>query len=363
MRVVVATDAIGALSSAEAGALLAAAWPRAQVTVLPVGDAGRGFATAVADSWGVELVSGVLDGRLVAWANGPEGVVVAVADRPAPGGAQQASGPGTGIPATASTWDLGRTLRQALWERSGPVGTVLLDLAGSDAHDGGAGLLAALGALADVPLDAGVAGLRGVDRLNLGPVRQALGGARLVGVVPAEELERPLLGLRGITSLRGRAEGYDAAELLATDAALERFAALVAPGAGALAGAGACGGLGLAVLGLGGRLATGPALALAGVAQGERAARPDLVVTGCSVFDFATRGGGVVAEAARAAAAALAPCVVVAGEVLIGSREMRTLGVEAAYAVRAAGAAPGAGEVGAEELAATARRISRSWTW
>ena len=362
MRVVVATDAVGALSSAEAGGLLAAAWPAARVEVVPTGDAGRGFARAVADTWGVELVSGVLDGRLVAWANAPEGVVVAVADRPDPSSGGPA--PGTGVPGTASTWDLGRALRQALWERSGPVGTVLLDLAGPYAHDGGAGLLAALGAVADVPLDAGVAGLRGIGRLDLAPVRQALGGARLVGVVPAEELERPLLGLRGITSLRGRAEGYDPAELLATDAALEHLAALVAPGAGSRPGAGACGGLGLAVLGLGGRLVTGPALALAGVAGGDRAARPDLVVTGCSVFDFATRGGGVVAEAARVAAAALAPCVVVAGEVLIGSREMRTLGVEAAYAVREAGVRPGAGgDVGADELAATARRISRSWTW
>jgi glycerate kinase len=88
------------------------------------------------------------------------------------------------------------------------------------------------------------------------------------------------------------------------------------------------------------------------------------VVTGCSLFDFATRGGGVVAAAAAAAEAALAPCVVVAGEVLIGAREMRTMGVEAAYAVRESTTGlPVGGDVGADELTATARRVGRSWSW
>ena len=60
-------------------------------------------------------------------------------------------------------------------------------------------------------------------------------------------------------------------------------------------GAGACGGLGLAVLALGGRLTTGPECA-----SGRLSTAPvELVVTGCTVFDFASRGGGVVAAAAR----------------------------------------------------------------
>jgi glycerate kinase len=118
------------------------------------------------------------------------------------------------------------------------------------------------------------------------------------------------------------------------------------------------------VLALGGRLTTGPALGLAAAPLGEGRPAPDLVVTGCSVFDFAARGGGVVAAAAEAASSVLAPCVVVAGEVLIGSREMRTLGIEAAYAVRESTAdAPAGGDVGAAELAATARRVGRSWSW
>ena len=121
-------------------------------------------------------------------------------------------------------------------------------------------------------------------------------------MVPATELSQPLLGLRGITSLRGRPAGLDTETLLRTDAALEQLARLAAPRLMSSPGAGACGGLGLAVLALGGRLTTGPAVTF-GSAVGQ-AALPgaDLVVTGCSAFDFATRGGGVVAAAAEAAA-------------------------------------------------------------
>ena len=89
----------------------------------------------------------------------------------------------------------------------------------------------------------------------------------------------------------------------------------------------------------------------------------DLVLTGCSVFDFATRGGGVVAAAARRAGEALSPCVAIAGEVVVGSREMRTMGIEAAYAVRESTLDRPVGDVTADELSATAARVARSWHW
>jgi glycerate kinase len=66
---------------------------------------------------------------------------------------------------------------------------------------------------------------------------------------------------------------------------------------------------------------------------------------------------------AEAAAAALAPCIVIAGEVLIGSREMRTMGIEAAYSVRESLLDDRQGEVSGDELAICARRVARSWSW
>lgn len=366
MRVVVASDTIGSLSSAEAGEVIASGWPDAALTVVSLGEAGRGFASATADGWGVELVTGVLDGRVVSWAHAEDALVVAVAD--------QDGEPSLSIPGHASSYDLGRALKHALWERQTPVRTVLLDCAGIDTHDGGAGLLAALGAVADVPLDRGVDALEPLSALDLAPARQLLGGARLVGVVPANQIDKPLLGLRGITSVRGRVDGADPTQLLATDAALDRLAHLAetppgakeptGPGLGAQAGAGACGGIGLAVLALGGVLRTGPGLALSEDAVATRVRGADLLVTGCSVFDFASRGGGVVAAIAQASADALCPCIAVAGEVLIGGREMRTLGVESAYAVRESAVDdPTGGDVTADELRSLVDRVGRSWRW
>ena len=184
-----------------------------------------------------------------------------------------------------------------------------------------------------------------------------------MGVVPAAQIGQHLLGLRGITAQAGPAAGLETADLLRVDAALERFARLAAPDQAIMAGAGACGGLGFAVLALGGRLATGPALAFSSPAGVGAAHGVDLVLTGCTVFDFARRGGGVVSAAAERAATALSPCVLIAGEVVVGSREMRTMGIEAAYAVNTSTADAPTGEVSEDELRRTAARVARSWRW
>lgn len=350
MRIIVISDAIGTLSSALAGRVLAQGWPEAEVQVVPAGAAGAGFLRATADLLGAEPLSAAVDGAVVTSAVVPGRAVLAV---------ESTNRPEHGLPLDASSAPLGVALAGLLDARPRQVH---LDLAGLAVFDGGAGLLGAMGARADVPLDEGVAGLHGLGVLDLDPVRALLGDTELIGVVPADELGQPLLGLRGITSRHGRPAGLDAEVLLRTDADLERLATVAARELAAAPGAGACGGSGLAVLALGGRLTTGPAAALdaGGVAA---SARPDLVVTGCSVFDFAHRGGEVVAAAATLAADALAPCVVVAGEVLIGLREMRTLGIEAAYAVRESTADAPAADVEPTDLAATARRVGRSWTW
>ncbi|GAA2100660.1 glycerate kinase [Microlunatus panaciterrae] len=356
MRVVVAVDSIGAMSSARAGTAIAEGWPDAEVAVVPMGEAGRGFAQAVADQWGSDLVSGVLDDLIVNLTVGADALLVA----PEPPSAQ----PSTGIDLHGSSVGLGRALRQALQNAATRPARILVDLTAARCHDGGAGLLAALGATADVPLDAGVAALGDLTRLDLDPVIELLGDAELIGVVPGDQTEQLLVGLRGITSLKGREAGDDPARLLATDASLERLARLARPEVLDLPGVGACGGTGMAIAALGGRILSGPAFTaeLADLAATVR--RADLVVTGCGVFDFAGRGGGVVAEAARQAGAALCPCIVVAGEVLIGGREMRTMGIESAYAVRdSAGDDPTGGDTTAAELAATSRRIARSWSW
>lgn len=354
MRVLVATDTIGSLSSARAGALLGVGWPAAVVTVVPLGEAGLGFGRAAADQLGVELVTGALGERVLCTARG-EGTTLVSVESVVP------DDRGIPLQATSAAW--GAAVSEALSSTPRP-GRLVVELAGDRVHDAGAGFLGALGARADVPLDRGVTALSGLGRLDLAPVRDRLRGVDLVGVVPSGDIELALLGLRGITSMRSQDAGLDQALLLETDATLARFARLAAPDEAARPGAGAAGGIGFAVLALGGRLVTGPQYAFETAAVPRDIGTTDLVVTGCTVFDFARRGGGVVAEAARRGVEQLCPCIAVAAEVLIGGREMRTMGIESAYPVREQSMLGSHGaDVTEEELMTTARRIGRSWRW
>jgi glycerate kinase len=356
MRVVVATDSIGALSSRQAGEVIATGWRSAgEVSVLPMGEAGAGFVTAYADLAGVVTTSQLTDEGILTTAEGPHTSLVQV----------RGSSQGLGIPYGESSRPIGDAIA-ALLGKQAPE-RLVVDLAGLWIHDAGAGMLAALGATGDRPLDQGVGGLDGLSRLELAPAKSLLSGTELIGVVPAAQFDLPLLGLRGITARAGREANVPPEMMLRTDAALEAFARLASAAHAAAPGAGACGGLGFAVLTLGGRLSTGPSLAIASSAGEAALHNVELVVTGCSVFDFASRGGGVVATMAEAASASLSPCIVIAGEVLIGSREMRTMGIEAAYAVRESmlddqGLDSG-GKVSGDELATTAQRVARSWSW
>lgn len=371
VRVVIATDSIGPMSSAASGLTVAGGWPKAETRVVAMGESGAGLAAAVGELVGREprlVAAGELVGAVV---ESEDVVLVSAGSETLRPTDAAPTGPAVGIrpiDLLASSAGLGavlaRTLPRVEHARSQLAGAeVVLDLTGNSAHDAGAGLLAALGADADVELSAGVEALGRIGRLDLEPARARLAGRPLIGVVSAEQADWPLLGLRGITSRLGRDSGMDAETMLRTDAALERFAGLADAESARLPGAGAGGGLGFAVLALGGQLVTGPSLCARLGRLDEHLRGADLAITGCTSYDFARRGGGVLAEVAARAVAALVPCVVLAGDVLIGAREMRTMGVEAAYAARESSLTSSASELGAEELLALATRVARSWSW
>jgi glycerate kinase len=127
-------------------------------------------------------------------------------------------------------------------------------------------------------------------------------------------------------------------------------------------GAGAAGGLGFALLLLGAERRSGVDLVAEAVRLPERARAADLVVTGEGAFDFSSRGGKVPYGVAAVASEALRPCVALAGQVLVGSREMRALGVESAYSlVDAVGEERAFGDP-AGALADLAERVARTWS-
>lgn len=323
LRVVVATDAVGTLDPLQAGVALARGWAAgAQVAVVPLAGSGLALAAALA-----ALLDGEPDVDRGRWrVRAPDTVAVGVVD-----------------PAQAA--DLREWLEASL--RQVPR-RLIVDLTAAEAVDGIDAMIAGpggAGAIADgSAIGAAVNWLAGL--------RARLEGIELIGVVPPEQAQWKLLGLQGAVVRRGYGEGRETADILAAETAMAGWLAEL--GIADAPGAGAGGGAGAVVLALGGRVVGGTELCaeLAGLSGTIAAA--DVVVTGCTSFDIGTRGGTAVPFVAEAATAAQRPCLVFAVESTLSRREMRTFGVEAAYAV-------GPGPL-PEALTAIAQRVATGWT-
>jgi glycerate 2-kinase len=146
------------------------------------------------------------------------------------------------------------------------------------------------------------------------------------------------------------------------DGLLEELAAATDRRTALEKGAGAAGGLGFALLLLGAERSPGFDLVAGAVRLVERARQADLVITGEGAFDFSTRSGKVPYGVATVAAEALRPCVALAGRVLVGSREMRALGIESAYSLVDLVGPEQALRDPAGSLATLAARVARSWS-
>lgn len=368
MRVLVAPDKFaGTLSAAQAAEAIAEGWRRTaasdEVRVAPMADGGPGF---------VDVLHDALGGRLHALTvRGPSGqptpVTLLVHQGTAYLESAQACGlhlvpPDQRTPLHLSTWGVGQAVLAAL--ETG-VGRIVIGLGGSATNDGGAGMLGALGATADVALDAGPAALEQVTEVDLTAARRRLGE---VEVQLAADVETPLLGMFGASKTFGPQKGLSDDEILRADRILDRFVDVVcgsAPEERRIAdapSAGAAGGLGFALLVLGATVTSGIEVVAQATGLAERMRASDLVVTGEGAFDFSSRAGKVVYGVASAAAQAARPCIVLAGRVDVGAREMRALGVESAYGLTERVAEAAAMAEPARHLADLAERVARTWS-
>jgi glycerate kinase len=215
---------------------------------------------------------------------------------------------------------------------------VVVGLGGSATNDGGAGLLAALGAApadaAGLVLPYGGAALVEVAGLSGPPV------LRPVELVAATDVDNPLTGPAGASAVFGPQKGASEGDVALLDAALGRLArvledALVGcpPGLAALPGGGAAGGLGAALLALGGRCESGIGLVWRLCGLDAALADADLVITGEGSFDAQSLRGKVVAGVAGAARERGVPCLVLAGRVSVVEDDAAAAGVTTARAL------------------------------
>lgn len=360
MRVLVAPDKFaGTLTAVEAAASIAEGWlrqaPDDLLDLAPMADGGPGFVDVLHEALGGELLAVTVEGPF----GTPTPATILVVDDTAYLESAQACGrPLTGGEGVelATTVGVGELLAAAI---DTGVGTVVVGLGGSGTNDGGAGLLEALGATSDLPLGAGPACFAGLTEVDLAPARARVGDVVLVA---ATDVDIPLTGLFGATKTFGVQKGLPEERLVQVDGWLEELAAVTDRRTSLEKGAGAAGGLGFALMLLGGHRSPGIDLVVDAVDLAARAARADLVITGEGAFDFSSRSGKVPYGVARVAEQALRPCVALAGQVLVGSREMRALGVESAYSLVDLVGEERAFADPAGSLADLAARVARTWS-
>ncbi|MDI1466167.1 glycerate kinase [Catellatospora sp. KI3] len=382
MRVLICPDKFaGTLSAVEAAAAVAEGWhqtaPGDELICRPIADGGPGFVEVLHASVGGELVEVAATDPLGRPATGS----VLLVDGPAGPTAYVESAQACGLhlvdpadrdPKTTSSYGLGALILTAV--DRGAV-RVVVGLGGSATNDGGAGLLAALGAVglaADgTPLAPGGAALAECASLAVDatPLRSAATGAA-IELIAATDVDNPLTGLHGASAVYGPQKGATPADVTLLDAALAQWAQVLGrdlPGCPAgladLPGAGAAGGLGAALLALGGRVASGIDLVRELTGLDEVIEEADLLITGEGSFDHQSLRGKAISGLAGAARDLGIPCVVLAGRVTTGRREQGVAGVTEAYAlvdhfgdVATALAEPARG---LRELAA---RLARQWS-
>lgn len=376
-RVLLAIDSFkGSATSAQAEAWVTGgilhACPNARVTAMPIGDGGEGTGEALAASGGTtrraaqahDAFEHVISAEYLlsdAAGNVPSAAIAgSAADSESVRSAEasdvfsaahEESGHGTEcsvgtsheafieMAVVAGLGGSDRTPQAALAATTYGVGELVLDaiafgaqtiylgLGGSATNDGGAGFLQALGARLldadgrDIPT--GLAGLEQVASIDLAPAVLALGPARLIAL---SDVTNPLVGSRGALRVFGPQKGLaqDSDALDTYDRWMVRYGALLDAACRAVAtprfrslagvpGAGAAGGLGAAVLALGGALTPGIDAVLDRAGFDEALRDCDVVVTGEGMMDGQTAGGKAPLGVARRARAAGVPVVAVVG--------------------------------------------------
>lgn len=367
MRVLVSPDCFtGTLTAVECALAIREGWlsefPQDEIVLAPLSDGGPGFIGGLHQVLGGELVTAVVRGPIgeevpaefllkedEAWIESAQACGLALISQ------------ANRNPKVTSTFGVGQLIDIAI-ERGAKKITV--GLGGSGTNDGGAGMLAALGATAHGgQLDQGGAQLKFVESVDLTIALAKVSGVELI---VASDVDNPLLGLRGATAVFGPQKGADDFAVMELEGALENFAGKCGrrtdgKDPAVALGAGAAGGLGYGLMLLGATRVAGIETVLDIVALDSEIQKADLVITGEGCLDDQSLHGKVVAGVASHAAALGKPCIAIAGVVRLGKRELATAGIDSAYSMsEIAGSERSLGEPQAVAAEVSAR-IAKTW--
>ncbi|MGX1757129.1 glycerate kinase [Streptomyces lydicus] len=322
--------------------------PGLDVAAVPVADGGDGTVAAA-------LAAGFT--RHEARVTGPTGAPVTATFALRVGASPAAAGGGTAVlemaeasglqhlpagvfaPLTATTYGTGELLRAAL---DAGATSIVFGVGGSATTDGGAGMLAALGARfldADgEPVAPGGGPLRDLATADLSGLDPRLAKT---DIVLAGDVDNPLTGPKGAPAVYGPQKGASEQDVGALDAALAHYAEVLGRAVGpkaaeaALApGAGAAGGIGYgALVGLDAVFRPGIDVMLDVLGFAPALAKATFVITGEGSLDTQTLHGKAPAGVAAAARAAGLDVVAVCGRLQLPREALDAAGIRRAYAL------------------------------
>ncbi|MCQ4211401.1 glycerate kinase [Streptomyces longispororuber] len=244
---------------------------------------------------------------------------------------------GVFAPLTSTTYGSGEVIAAAL---DAGARSIVFGVGGSATTDGGAGMLAALGArfldAAGEPVGPGGGALAALASADLSSLDPRLAD---VEIVLASDVDNPLTGPKGAPAVYGPQKGASPDDVAELDAALGHFAKVLAESAGPQAleyaespGAGAAGGIGYgALVGLGASFRPGIEVMLDVLGFAPALARATLVITGEGSLDEQTLHGKAPAGVAAAARAAGVEVVAVCGRLALDPAALGRAGIRRAY--------------------------------
>ncbi|MFG3489860.1 glycerate kinase [Streptomyces sp. NPDC047972] len=314
--------------------------PELTVETLPVADGGDGT-VAAAVAAGFERREVRVTGPL----GEPVTAAFALRDTTAVVEMAEASGlqllpDGVFAPLTATTYGSGELLRAAL---DAGATTLVFGVGGSATTDGGAGMLAALGArfldASGAPVGPGGAALADLATADLSGLDPRFAS---VDLILASDVDNPLTGPKGAPAVYGPQKGASPEDVRTLDAALAHFATVLEKAVGPKAaeaavapGAGGAGGIGYGALILGASFRPGIELMLEVLGFAPALERATLVVTGEGSLDKQTLHGKAPAGVAAAARAAGKEVVAVCGRLALSGEALGKAGIRRAYPLTA----------------------------
>lgn len=344
MKIVIAPDSFKeSLSAADVASAIAeglkTVWPDADLTLVPVADGGEGTVQALVDATkGALEMTDAHDplGRPIRAQFGLLGAGdTAVVEVAAASGLDRLK-PAERDPFRASSFGTGEVIRAAL--NHGPV-ELIIGLGGSATNDGGAGLLQALGArLTDShghELEPGNAALEQLADIDLSGVDPRLAHCRLT---IASDVTNPLCGRSGASAVFGPQKGAHARDIERLDANLRRLgdaleSASNKRGLTEQPGAGAAGGIGAALLALGGTIEPGIDRIARAAGLPEALQGADYLFTGEGRMDAQTIHGKTPIGVARFGIDAGVPVIALAGSLAADAAVVNEYGIDAVFSI------------------------------